>query len=359
METNNTTADENVGQEQDAATKGMLRLTPLSHTPTSWDEAPETKQKKGSRIRRISALVALGILSFFLFLYLTFPYGVLKEVLSMKITEGLQQSGFPIQVRIGSLKPHWFTGAQLGNVVVTNMTDKSAVLKLGEATARLNVLPLLIGRISVDTRITQAGGSLEANAVIPIGGLLKGAPNVRTVNVEFKSFALEPLFNHMLAIPRASKDPAMVLVQPILQKTTAGGALSGLVVFENTDKMHGTINLSLKNMFLLINDETLKIPQQNFSVAKIDLKYQNNTLTFGEATKLEAPDIGIGLKGNITFPEMPNSQAQANLDFKLSMHGQVEKSLGMIVPNLMRCRPLTNGVLEAKLQGPLTSMACQ
>lgn len=335
--------------------RNALRLTPLSQS--GWEEDTEGKPRKKSRVKSAAFLAVLGILSFFFFLYLTFPYGVIKEVASVKITEQIQASGYPVSVRIGALKPYWFTGLELNNVVVKNVSDPTAVVKLGEVITRVSVLPLFIGRLSVSTRVTQAGGSLELDAKIPISSLIKGAPNPRMIEVNLKNFAIDGFFNHLLAIPKASKDPAMILVQPILSKTTAGGSLTGRMAFENIDKMTGAINLNLVNLFLHINDETLKIPQQNFSTAKIDIKYQNNTLIFND-TKLEAPDIGIALSGNISLPESRNAVAEANLDMTLTMHGAIEKSLGMIVPNLMRCKPLANGELKAKLQGPLTQMTC-
>lgn len=338
--------------------RGPLRLTPLNQPPTAWDSEGEgNKPKKRNKLMQGFVLTAIGLFSFFVFIYLTFPYGVLKEVISTKVTDAIQQSGYPISVRIGELHPYWFTGVELDNVVITNSTDSAATIKLGEVTARVSILPLLIGRLSVASRITQAGGYFEADAKIPILGLLKGAATPRTVEVVMKSFALDGFFNHLLAIPKASRDPSMVLVQPIISKTTLGGKINGKIAFENIDRMTGAISLNLSNFFLHIDDETLKIPQQDFSTAKIDMKYQNSMLIFND-TKLEAPDIGIGLNGSIAFPELPNGVAQANLDMKLSMHGNVEKSLGMIVPNLLRCKPLINGELQAKLQGPLTNMSC-
>lgn len=340
-----------------------LRLTPLgsgngANSSHSWDEEHETKPKRRNKAARIAFLVGLGFVSFFIFVYLTFPYGVLKEVATTKINEALQASGQPISIRVGALHPYWFTGIELNNVVVSNATDANATLKLGEVTTRLNILPLFLGRIGVSGRATQAGGSLEFDAKIPIMSIIQGNPNPRTVEVSFKNFSLDALFNHGLAIPRASKDPAMMLIQPILMKTSAGGSLSGDIAFENIDKMTGVVDLTVANLFLNISDETLQIPQQNFSAAEIDLKYQNNALVFTD-TKFEAPDIGIAVSGNITIPELPNAVSEANLDMTLNMHGQIEKSLGMIVPNIMRCKPLVDGKLEAKLQGPLTNMTCQ
>lgn len=340
-----------------------MRLGPLNERQPGdggdghhWTDEPQKNKNRFNRFSRISSLVLLGLASFLFFLYLTFPYGVIKEVVVLQLTDVIQKSA-PVQIRIGTLSPHWFTGIKLNNVVVSNINDKSVQLKLEEVIVRVNVLPFLIGNMSVSASVEQGAGRIDAYIKSSIAGLIQGALP-KEVNVVLKNFALEPLFSHALAYLNSSRDPNLLLLQPIVSKTTAGGMLSGTVLFESSDRMKGRINLDAKNAFLLIDDETLKIPKQEFSVFKLDVQYQNGSLNIGEATKFQAPDIGIGLNGTVTLPETPAASAQANLNLALSMHGNVEKSLGMIVPNLLRCKPLTNGELVAKLQGPVSQMNC-
>ncbi len=329
---------------------------------SAWDEGEVKKGKRTHPLVRALAFVALGLTSFLFFLYVTFPYGVIKEVVVSSIADNLRSSGIPARVSIGSMRPHWFTGVQLKNVVVTNAADSEANLRLGEVTVRLNLLPLLIGRATVTGRITQAGGALDLRVNMPIVGAILGHQSPSLARLDFKSFALDPIFNHVLAIARGSKNPAMVLVLPLLAKTTAGGSLTGSLVLDNPDtenftRAKGTVDLDIKDGFLHIDDTTLKIPKQTFTDAKIGLKFENNAIVLAD-TKFKAEDIGVGLNGRVALPEIAGNPPIAELDLDLSMHGEVEKNLGFIIPNMMRCKPLTGGELKAKLTGPVSQMRC-
>ena len=337
---------------------------PTSLGSTAWNEEAVPKGKRTHPLVRAVLYVGLGLVSFILFLYLTFPYGVIKEVAVSKVTEMFQKQGLPLRLSIGSMNPSWVTGLELENVQLTNVADAAATLKLGSVHVRLNVLPFLWGTIKVTAKATQTGGFMEAAVGLPLWGLIKGEQSPKYANIDFKSFQLDPLFNHGLAVVRGSKDPAMVLLLPLVAKTTAGGSLTGKIVFENSDTSHfgkakSTAVLNIAGAFLHINDSTLKIPKQEFETAKIDLKFENNTLSIGNTTKFGAPDIGIGLGGKVLFSEIPGAPANADLDLDLSMHGEIEKNLGFIVPNMMRCKPLTAGELKAKLTGPVTQMKCE
>ena len=340
----------------------LKRPTALGNT--AWNEEAVHKGKRTHPLVRAILYVGLGLTSFILFLYLTFPYGVIKEVAVSKITEMFQKEGLPLRLSIGSMNPNWVTGVELDNVQLTNVADTAATLKLGSVKVRLNVLPFLWGTVKVTAKATQTGGNMEAAIGLSLLGLIRGDQSPKYANVEFKSFQLDPLFNHGLAVVRGSKDPGMVLLLPLVAKTTAGGALTGKIIFENSDTAHfvkakSTALLNIAGAFLHINDSTLKIPKQEFETAKIDLKFENNTLSIGNSTKFGAPDIGIGLGGKVLFSETPGTPANADLDLDLSMHGEIEKNLGFIVPNMMRCKPLAGGELKAKLTGAVTQMKCE
>lgn len=345
-----------------SALGALKRPTALNKASSSWNDDSSPRSKRTNPIVRALLYVALGLVSFFFFLYITFPYGVIKEVAVSQITENIQKAGYPVRVSIGTLRPHWLTGVQLENVVISNMSDPNAVLKLGIVNVRLNVLPLLWGTLRVTSYVSQAGGSLDAQVDLPVLGVIKGAgPKYALVN--FKKFTLDPIFNHGLAVGRGSRDPSMVLLLPLLAKTTAGGSLSGTIQLENNEpanfaKAKGGINLNIAGLYLHIDDTTLQIPKQNFETAKVELNFGNNSVTIGKSTKLAAEDIILALSGKIGLPEAQGAQPNADLDMELTMRGQIDKSLGFIVPNMMRCKPLTNGELKAKLSGPLTAMNC-
>ncbi len=345
---------------------GISQLADLKSptSPTSsWDEEELPKTKTSSKIYRALGYLALGAFSFLFFLYVTFPYGVIKEVIVNKVTQEIQKSGLPIRLSIGSLEPYWLTGIELENVNVTNVTSQSANLRLGIVRAHLKPLSLLLGKLGVRVYMTQVGGSLDFELSLPISTLIAQQPSPDSGEIVINSFPVDPFFNHALAVAAGSKDPAMILVAPLLSKTSIGGQITGTISFSNENTDHfgdarGTFEISVSEGFLHIADETLKIRRQSFETAELDLSFENNALVIGEQTRFAAEDIELGLNGRLTLPNLSTQSPQANFNFELVMRDKIEESLGFIVPNMLRCPPLSEGVLKANLSGPVSSMNC-
>lgn len=342
---------------------GIGSLGSLKAPSTSWDDGHEQIKPKRKNLSRIFAFLGLGVASFLFFVYMTFPYGVMKEVVVDRLTKEIQRAGMPIRVSIGSLAPHWLTGIELRDVHVNNVSFENASLKLNRATVYVNPFALLIGRISMNLYLTQDAGSMDLDLSIPISSILAGAPSPGSASVALKSFSLEPFFNHALAFAAGSQDPAMLLIAPIAASTKIGGNLSGNIDFSNDSPEHfgdakGSFELSIGDGFLHIENETLKIRRQSFKTADLDLKFENNKLIFGEQTRFAAEDIEIAVNGEVTFPDLSKNPMQADLNLELAMRDKIHDTLGFIVPNMLRCPQLQNGVLKAKLTGPLSSMSC-
>ena len=331
---------------------------------SNWNDQDVVRKRKTHPVVQGIIYFLVGLGSFLIFVYLTFPYGVIKEVAVSALTENFRKTGLPVRVAIGGLKPHWLTGVKLKDVTITNVTNQHAVITFTNVTARLNMLPLLLGKISIGASVSQSSGTLDVAAELPLFSAIRGLlASPSSANIELKNFSLDPFINHALAYARASKDPGMVLVLPLLAQTTGGGAVSGELSMENPDASHfgkakGKIQLQLAKGFFHIDDTTLKIPRQNFNDVRIDLGFANNSIEF-KNLQLKAEDIGVGITGKVALADLPGSVAQADLNFELSMHGEIEKNLGFIVPNMMRCKPLVQGELKAKLTGPVSQMACE
>lgn len=343
---------------------GISQLADLRTPSSSWDEEEELpKVNRSKRASRGLGYLALGLSSFLFFLYVTFPYGVIKEVIVDKVTQAIQQSGLPIRLSIGTLEPYWLTGIEMENVTLTNITSQTANLRMGIVRARLRPLSLFAGKLGIGLYLTQVGGNLEVIATVPLSTLLSQQPMPDAVEVELNSFAVDPFFHHALAFAAGSKDPAMVLVAPLLAKTSIGGKLSGRIDFQNDNPEHfgnamGTFEITVADGFLHIADETLKIRRQSFETAEIDLKFEDNALQIGEQTRFAAEDIEIGLNGRLSLPNLSRQSPQANFNLELTMRDKIEESLGFIVPNMLRCPPLAGGVLKANLSGPISHMQC-
>jgi type II secretion system protein N len=353
-------ANENL---EDNIKSSIANLGALKTPSSAWNEEEPPKVRKKNVLKKWLRYSALAASSFVFFLYLTFPYGVLKEVIVDRVTQEIQKSGLPIRLSIETLDPYWITGIQLKNLTINNVTMDSVNLKLSRVRLYVNPFALLIGRVSVSLNLNQGDGSASVKLSIPITTLMNGHPSPRSANIELKNFAVDPFFTHALAIVAGSKDPGMLLIAPLVSKTSIGGKLTGQVSFANPNPEHfgdatGNFEVSVGDGFLHINDQTLKIRKQSFKTASLDLKFEGNALVVGKGTRFAAEDIEFALDGKFILPDLSRQATQAELNFELTMRDKIQESLGFIVPNMLRCPALTEGVLKASLSGPVTAMTC-
>jgi type II secretion system protein N len=320
---------------------------------------------------RIGAYIALGIVSFVVFLYISFPFAVLKESLVSSISSELKNAGFDVRVNIGTLRPSWFTGIVFQDVTVTNLRDVNAQLKFQEVTARVRLLPLVLGRVGASLSVHQGKGEVQAALSLPISSLISGAPRLSEGNFQFQNFAIDGFIAQGLGVLKGSSNPTMGLILPLISVTSAGGNLSGEVSLDGSElnafeRFKGKVNLNVKGMFLHIADNVWQIPRQEFSEARIQANLENGDISIAPTTQFLAPDIEVSLNGKLASSQQG---LDAALNLKMSMRRRIQQNIGNLVPAVLKClQPLRENtledgskemVLDAKLNGPFYSMTCE
>jgi len=128
------------------------------------------------RILKILAYPALYMACLMFFFYLTFPWNRLKDRLVAEIALRAQKPKSSIQrVEIDDLDSYWFTGVEASGVRIylpppdDASGDKpvESVLKVDELNARLQILPLFIGRLRVKFWARAFNGDIKGT--VPIG----------------------------------------------------------------------------------------------------------------------------------------------------------------------------------------------
>jgi type II secretion system protein N len=309
----------------------------------------DTRPIKKVPRRILWSIYALGaIVPLIGFTYFTFPYGVIKEFLIQKLSSAFIEQNIPLRVKIGQLSPYWVTGVELKNLSLYQVSDTPEEIAFPKVTARLNVTPLFINQISLSSSLQQKEGFLDLKVSLPmIQTLFKGAASPY-IDAQIDNFGVEGFFKQVFGYIRTKNDPAFLLLAPLLGKSSLGGFLFGNVNL-NGDK--GDFHLSLKKGFLDINDATLKIPKQDFKKFTADLSLNGPKLVFEPPLEISSQDLDINVSGS-----MEGSFLALNL--KLEMRGEIEKNLGFLLPNLMGCPPMQNGILNVKLTGKPGGLAC-
>jgi hypothetical protein len=309
--------------------------------------------------KKIISYFILGIISFIVLIYQTFPYSLVKENIVLEVQGILNRSKFPLNFSIKTLKPYWLTGLELQGIEVSNKFDSKGALLIDNVTARLSVLSLFIGNITINLEAKQNNGILQSSITLPLFSAISGDVFVKKADANFKDFMLDNIFNQILFAVKSFEKPELALVLPIISKTSLGGKLNGNIEFQ--DKTFAKVNLNLKNGYLNIANESLNIPKQIFSKAMLDLNWNGKKINISNGTGFSSENIKLETNGAIDTPADPKLPWQLNLMINLVMTGEVEKDFGFIIPQLLNCpsNVILAGVMKINLVGDSSGLSCQ
>ncbi|KAB8027404.1 hypothetical protein [Fluviispira multicolorata] len=307
--------------------------------------------------KKLIKIITFGVFFFLILLYKTFPYDLIKDNLSRKINLAIQKEKIPLVVKIGDIKPYWVTGLELNDVEVKNILDDSPPFILNNVIVKLSVLPFIIGRISIDLKALQTGGTLYTSASISLIDALSGIVTLKYLDVFLTNFPLNTIFSQFLSVIKSSNKTEFAVLTPVISKTTMGGNLNGKIKFREN---YANIRLTLDKAYLNIQNETLNIPKQDFSKAAVNIKWDSKRFYLDKEIELKTQNVSINVGGFWeTFPD-PTKPTQISLDLKINLSGVIEKDFGFLIPQFLNCSPniLINGNMNVSLVGEANNFTC-
>lgn len=251
----------------------------------------------------------LYLFSLVVFAYFTFPFDSLRDRVILAFAEDQRKSGEDKTLEIDDLSSYWFSGVDARGVrLITpasvDPTGKSvpgSELSIERLTARVSILPLLLGRVTVSFTAQAFGGEIQ--------GKTANSSKGRDVELELDDVALgdfAPLVE-MVGLPLAGKASGTVNI------TLPEGKLS---------KATGNINLKVTD--LAVGDGKAKIKDMialpRLTVGEFEMQAE---ITEGvvKVTKFGASghDLDLAAEGTIRLKDvMAQSQADLYLKFKFS-----------------------------------------
>jgi type II secretion system protein N len=337
----------------------------------SWGDAVNQRAKKNKRFKTYLTYGIVGLFSFLIFLYFSFPFNVVKEVAVSKVNEVFIENKLPIRVSIASFKLKFPIGLQLENIELSNVNDSGASVKIGRAVTTLSLLSAFLGKAEANVLITQSGGNLKITYVDKFSSIFKlaNSRNARLpsgqINVDFSNFEIQSLVANALAFVRSGNNPALQTIQPLLRLNVTG-ALQGFArvslpdVSESLDKAKADVDVNIRRATFKMDDETLAIPEQEFSDARIKLKLAKKSLDIPAETKFVAKDIAVNLSGRMNVSDNFGIN-DVNLKLGLQLKGKIEENFKFLLPLMLNCdsSKLTDGKMDAELNGVFGALTCK
>ncbi|MEY4064890.1 MAG: hypothetical protein RIR26_1098 [Pseudomonadota bacterium] len=335
-----------------------------------WTDGPSARVRKSKRVKTLTLYAFVGVLSFLLFLYLSFPFNVVKEVLVGKVNEVFIQSKLPVRMAVGNFGMKLPVGIALEDIQLNNVNDPSASLKIGKASVVLSVLSPLLGNLAADVRLEQSGGSVDVEVNQSIRGIIAALSSRSTklpgghLRLEFKKFELKPLIASALAFVRSGNNPALQTIQPFL-RTEVSGLLSGKISLDvptssdSAEKIESDVDLRFNNAYFEMKDETLAIPRQDFSEAVIKAKLAKKSLEILPETKIISNDLGVRLSGRLSISDRMDV-TDVKLNLGLTLKGKIEENFKTLLPVLLGCdlSKMAGGQMNVELSGHFSALTC-
>jgi len=319
-------------------------------TPSVSLALPETAVPGMSRTTRVVVTSMLFIASFVFFVYVTFPYVVLKESVAAQIS---QATGY--SVNIGELGPNLPLGLSASNVSIL-APGAPQPLRIAEADVEIGVFSLLLGRLSPEIAL-RSGTKGELDVALDFGllGLAKGAAVPSGVKLEAVDFPIDDVVAFAL---RAAASGANVnaMVAPLLTGVGLSGKLNGAVKFKlnpgEPAQSSGTAEIKIDDALLKLSDPALGLPDQKFSKALIKANLASGKLVVDENSGFVADELQLNLKGDVTLARNVN-QYQLRLDLGVKVEKDMNEKFGWLIDAAAGGTP-RNGELTIQMSGPLS-----
>jgi len=272
------------------------------------------------RSKNMSQYVGLGAffcVCFMFFLYMTFPYGVLKESITGELSRNL---GYEIQV--GKLGPSLPLGFVAEDIRIVSKNGGQS-LNISGLSAKISILNLFILRLGIDAEIlAKGGGRLEVNTREGLFHMLfsgVGLPSRLTVNAV--KFPLNDIVTFFLRDMAQSPD-TNPLLSPMLAKLNFSGNLNGAIDLDldasNPAQSSGDVDVKINDGRFDVNDPSLNIAEQKFSKALIKASLQKGSFNFDNNAGLQTQELDLGLRGRVQLKEnFPKSQMDLVISLKL------------------------------------------
>lgn len=301
--------------------------------------------------KTIAAMIGLFIVSLLFFLYMSFPYGVLKEALSSQI-----QLATGITVRMESLGPAFPFGLSAGGVEIYK--GRSPRFKIKEVTASVSVWQLLMLRLGLSVEAEDPkGGDLAVSVGYGVFDLVTGNIGLPSkVSMTAKSFSLDSLASFAI---QAAVDSGVggAIAGPLLAKLGLRGNLTGKADISLNSKAlsqsSGFIKVALTDSVLVLSDPSLNFPDQAFKTAQISANLAGGSLNVDPATRLTTADLDVGVDGKVA---LKSSMTNSDLSLKafLKLQGLLGEQYGMLVDGLSNGMS-KNGSLNLQISGTVGS----
>ncbi len=296
--------------------------------------------------------VVLFVVSFLFFVYLTFPFNILKESLVMKLN-----AATGLNISVHNLSPSLLLGMEAQGVRLKAPTGQEVNFAAIEVS--LSTWPLLVGRLRGVLEVQDAQKNpLEVAAGFGLFTLIADATSGRQplpdkITVKAKNYGLNDLTAFALS-SYASQPGINPLVAPLLEQMEVRGRLNADIALaldlEDPTASDGSLNLSIDEFALAMNAPDFTIDDQIFEKALIKASLSGGSLKIQEGSEFSSQDISMRVSGDLLL-KTPLPSSVMNLSIPVQIKGALKSQFGFLIEAMLK--GTSDGNIPLQVRGTL------
>lgn len=299
-----------------------------------------------NKVKNGFLLTVLFLFSFMFFVYITFPYEILKETLSIQISKA---TGYSIQVdRLG---PNLPLGVDIGGLKFASK-DQSLGISLEEVSVNLDLLNLFVGEISSTLLIEDRSGSLYLRAGLGIGDIVSGSFVPSSYVVRADKFPVDQFVKFGLKVAGKGGNP---MVAPLLEAIGLKGKLNANVEFDlnssNPAQSTGFATIDLQPAKLILSHPSLGLDDEEFRKAKIKASVASGKVTIDRSSGLISKGLDLKLRGSIDLKNKIETSL-LNMNINLVLKSTLQEKFGFIIGIALNS-PGRDNQMTVQMKGPV------
>lgn len=297
---------------------------------------------------KVIGLTTLFLASFVLFVFMTFPYEVLKESIAAEIS---QSTGYT--VRIGKMSSNFPLGLHAEDIKIDS-PHSSTTLALSSLDLDVSVLSLFVGKIGADLTLTSGKGVLELGASLGIFDAISGITVPKRITFYSKDFPLDQIASFGLAVVANAPD-ANQMVAPLISAVGFTGNLNGSADFKldgkNPTLSTGSAEINLVKARLILSHPSLELPDQDLTKAKIIIKVESGSMVIDKSSGFVSDELELLTEGKVVLKQdLFGSMMDMKIVFKLNK--SMKEKFGFII-DAVTGNSTNDGLLTMQVRGPV------
>ncbi len=296
--------------------------------------------------------VVLFVVSFLFFVYLTFPFNILKESLVMKLNKATG-----LNISVYDMSPSLLLGMKARGVSLKTPAGKE--VKFAAVKVSLSTLYLFIGRLRCVFEVQDAQQNpLEVAAGFGLFSLIANAtggkpPLPEQITVKIDNYGLHDLTAYALS-SYAGNSSTNPLIVPLLEQMVVQGSLNAEIALdldlEDPTVSDGNLNISIDKLVLAMDAPDFTIDDQIFEKALVKASMSDGSLKIQEGSEFSSQDISVRVSGDLNL-KTPLLSSAMNLSIPLQIKGALKEQFGFLIDAMLK--GTSDGNIPLQVRGTL------